>query len=107
MQGRVWVFPVAFCPVLLGRDCVRHSGGGWGWGGECFFTHHHRRLLPLSPQLCLRGCLAAASIACAYLALLSMMLIILGPIWISAISLPVACFASSMYRVLFCRGPVL
>ena len=39
------VIPVAFCPVLLGRDCVRHSGGGdggWGWGvsgeggGKCF-----------------------------------------------------------------------
>lgn len=27
--------------------------------------------------------------------------------WISVISLPVACFASAMYSVLFFRGPVL
>jgi hypothetical protein len=24
------VLPVAFCPVLLGRDCVRHQVGSWG-----------------------------------------------------------------------------
>ena len=72
---------------------------GCGVGGGSAFS-------PIIIDVCCR-CLAAASIACAYLALLSMMLIILGPIWISAISLPVACFASSMYRVLFCRGPVL
>ena len=28
------VFPVAYCPVLLGRDCVRQSGGVVGVGGE-------------------------------------------------------------------------
>ena len=27
------MFPAAFCPVLLGRDCVRHQVGCWGWGG--------------------------------------------------------------------------
>ena len=47
---------------------------------------------------------AAASMACAYLALLSMMPSILWPICISVISWPVACLASAMNNVLFFRG---
>ena len=69
------------------------------WGGEVvlFSRPITIRLLPLA-----RRCFH-----CLYLALLSMLLSILGPIWISVISLPVDCFASAMYSVLSFRGPVL
>ena len=52
------MFPVAFCPVLLGRDCVRHQVGWWGWGGGGCRSHP-------SSYVCCR-CRAAAYIACAY-----------------------------------------
>ena len=59
------MFPVAFCPVLLGRDCVRHQVEWWGWGGVPF-SPVIIRLLPLSCRC--HHCLCC----CAYLALLSM-----------------------------------
>ena len=74
-------------------------GVGVGGGGGGF------RSYPSSYDCCRWR--AAASMAWAYLALLSMMPSILWPIWISVISWPVACLASAMYNVLFFRGPVL
>ncbi len=51
-----------------------------------------------------RRCLAAASTVCAWVALLSIMSIIRGPIFISSVSLPVAIFASRRCAVSFACG---
>ena len=66
-----------------------------------------------SSYLC-RRCLAAAStqgpvstVRAWDVALLSIMSIIRGPIFISAVSLPVAIFASAMGSIFCLRGPVL
>ena len=73
---------------------------GWGVGWGSIPIHHHMTAVvgvPLPPW----------PEHIRYMALLSMMPSILWPIWISVISWPVACFASTMYNVLFFRGPVL
>ena len=65
-------------------------GGMQEVGGSAYISS------PIIVRL-LRRCLAAGcfhSGLCACLALLSMMLSILGPIWIYVISLPVACSSS-------------
>jgi hypothetical protein len=72
------------------------GGRGWGCGWGYLSTVY----------FCLRcRCLAATSTVRAWVALLSIMSTNRGPIFISAISLPVAIFASAMSSVFCLRGP--
>jgi hypothetical protein len=91
--------------VIGNRVGVGEGGVGLGLG-----------LCQPSSYLC-RRCLAAAStqapslrgpcVRRSLVALLSIMSIIRGPIFISAVSLPVAIFASAMGSIFCLRGPVL